>query len=96
MLQSRSNVLAEAMICGLPVIATDCKTGPREILGDSEHGILLPDITTENSTAVVEELAASILMLLRPECGQQFGSRAALRALDFRQETLIQQWVEAL
>lgn len=34
--------LTESMACGCAIISTDCKYGPREILGENEYGVLVP------------------------------------------------------
>jgi glycosyltransferase involved in cell wall biosynthesis len=36
------NVLVEAMMCGCTPVATDCPTGPREVLEDGKYGYLVP------------------------------------------------------
>ena len=36
------NSLIEAVCLGIPSIATDCPTGPKEILNNGDQGILIP------------------------------------------------------
>lgn len=51
--------LIEAMACGAPVIATDCRSGPREILLEGKLGRLVPvDNPEALAGAIIETLAS--------------------------------------
>ncbi|RQW84386.1 MAG: glycosyltransferase [Methylococcus sp.] len=50
-------VLIEALALGIPVVSTDCPTGPREILQDGRYGRLVP---MENPDLLAEAMAETL------------------------------------
>lgn len=72
-------VLIQAMACGLPVVSTDCPTGPREILEDGRWGRLVP-------VGDVQALSSAILETIADDLHPDVKARAALydedRAID--------------
>jgi len=91
-------VIIEAMACGLPVISTDCKSGPAEII-TSKNGVLVPVpdgkmySASEQLTDEEKNLAAEIIQLLRDKNKQErIKELSLLRAADFSVESIIPQW----
>ena len=71
------NVIVEAMACGTPVVSTDCKSGPNEIIEDGKNGLLVP---VQNPKA----LAEAILKLLNSkELREKFSEAGKKHAEDF-------------
>ncbi len=91
--------LTETLACGRPVISTNCKYGPQEILGDNEYGILVPPMDgvmyNGNAPLTAEEicLANTIIKLLKDENLRIFYSNKSVkRASEFELKKCIDKY----
>jgi glycosyltransferase involved in cell wall biosynthesis len=80
------NVIVEAMACGCPVVSTDCRSGPREILEDGRFGRLVP-------VGDDEALAAAIIATLEEPSAPE---RLVERAGDFAVDRIAERYLDVL
>lgn len=104
--------LGEAMTCGIPVVSTDCPTGPREMLAPTtdaptillrqaeraEFGYLMPMLTEPTSLAAdIACWTDTLDQLLRDKTAQeQLAAAARRRSNDFTPEHIFAQWKQLI
>jgi glycosyltransferase involved in cell wall biosynthesis len=65
-------VLIEALYCGVPIVATDCPSGPREILAGGKYGQLIPMGNTSALARAIETVLAGHISRPTRESWQPF------------------------
>lgn len=80
------NVLVEALACGLPVVSTDCRSGPAEILENGRYGILVP---VGDADALARGMAAAFAACHDRKALMQ-------RAAEFAPSTAVEKYIQLL
>ncbi|MCX8015706.1 MAG: glycosyltransferase [Patescibacteria group bacterium] len=102
------NVIIEALACGTPVISSDCKSGPREILAPNsdfsyqtdkiefaDYGVLLP-VPNENNDTIEYWVNTIKKFLENDDLRKKYSIKAEERAKDFDLEKIVPQWEKLL
>jgi len=101
------NVILEAMYCGLPIISTDCKSGPREIIAPNSdlnceidkvsldvYGILVPVLKDKSCEKIMGD--AIIKMLKDSKLRDNYSRKSKKRIKNFSKEKMIDNWNKVL
>lgn len=101
------NVVLEAMYVGLPIISTDCKSGPREILAPNsdlskevdnifleEYGVLVPVINNKKYERIMGN--AMIDLLNDSKLSDSYSKKSKKRIKDFSKERMMEDWNKVL
>jgi glycosyltransferase involved in cell wall biosynthesis len=82
-----SHVIAEALATGTPVVSTDCKSGPAEVLNKGEYGLLVP-------VGNANKMAESMLQVLNLDEEQRtkIVTKGYKRAGNFDAEQIVRQY----
>ena len=80
-------VLLEAQSFGLPIVAFQCKCGPKDIVSDGINGYLVPEGDIAGMTQRLETLMKNETLRKR------MGLKAKESALRFNEETIMKKWM---
>ena len=87
------NVILEALASGLPVVSTDCQSGPREILApnmDNEFGLLVPINDVDQMSRAMQRIMQG------QDLSNQYKKKARIRARDFDKEKIIKNYIRII
>lgn len=83
-------VLIEAMICGIPIISTNCETGPKEILEKGKYGILV-------NIADADDLAKKMIQLAKDDKAREdFSKKSFEHVKIFNIKNFVDNWVKLI
>jgi len=83
-------VLLEALACGIPIISTNCETGPKEILDNGRYGLLVNVMDSD-------DLAEKMLLLAKNrELINEYSKKSLEKAKFFKIEKFYNEWIKLL
>jgi len=84
------NVLLEAMASGVPVVSTDCNTGPADIIDSGVNGLLTPTEDPDAMAAALEKLMSDEILRLK------LGSSAKEVQQRFSPQSIYSCWIQII